>query len=290
MSRVALIGARGQLGVDLLKTLGASYDVVPLTQDEVHVQDIDSVLACMRRHEPRVIVNCSAFHRVDDCETDVASTLAVNVTGVRNLAVAARELDAALVSFSSDYVFDSSSRKPYTEEDLPCPKCVYGASKVAGEVMVAASWSKYFMIRTCGLYGYAGSREKKSNFVELMINLARQGKPLRVVNDQVCTPTSTEELSRATANLLQTDAYGLYHLTAGGQCSWYEFASAIFELSGLNPDLTPVPTSEFPTRAKRPEYSVLDNQRYRGLGFGDLRPWREALQTYLEGRTKNGRI
>lgn len=289
MPRVLLIGARGQLGVDLAAVLSAAYEIIPTTQDEMPVEDAARVRACVVQHNPGIIVNCSAFHRVDDCETQVEQAFRVNVYGLRNLALAARESGALLVSFSTDYVFDSARRTPYGEDDIPTPKSIYGVSKAAGEIMLRALYERHFLIRTCGLYGYAGSREKKTNFVESMIGWARQGKPLRIVSDQVCTPTPTLELAYAVRNLLAVEDYGLYHLTCAGQCSWYEFATAIFELMDLHPTLSPVPTSEFPTPARRPGYSVLDNRRYRSLGFEDLPHWRDALRSYIEGRAANGR-
>ena len=288
--RLLLVGARGQLGVDLQGTLRDEYEIIPLTQREMPVEDAARVQAVVTEVRPDAIVNCSAFHRVDECEVDVERTFAVNVFGVRNLAVSAREVGAILVSFSTDYVFDSERRSPYSEQDLPLPKSVYGVSKAAAELLLASLYERYYMIRTCGLYGYAGSREKKTNFVETMIGLARQGKPLRVVNDQVCTPTATADLTAAVQGLLQQrPAFGLYHLTAQGECSWYEFARSIFKLSGLSADVTPVTSAEFPTRARRPGYSVLDNRNYRSQGFEDLPGWEEGLERYIRGRAAHGR-
>lgn len=289
MTRVLLIGARGQLGVDLAAELSGEYEIVPVTQEIMPVEDAARVRTCVAENNPRIIVNCSAFHRVDDCETQVEQAFRINVYGLRNLALAARECGALLVSFSTDYVFDGARRTPYVEDDSPTPKSIYGVSKAAGEIMLRALYDRYFMIRTCGLYGYAGSREKKTNFVESMIGWARQGKPLRIVCDQVCTPTPTLEVARAVRNLLAREDYGLYHLTCAGECSWYEFATAIFEMMDLHPAVSPVPSSEFPTPAKRPGYSVLDNRRYRSLGFQDLPHWRDALRSYIDGRAANGR-
>jgi dTDP-4-dehydrorhamnose reductase len=234
-------------------------------------------------------LNCAAFHRVDDCEDNAARALEVNVLGVFNLARAAGRCGAALVHFSTDYVFDGPGRMAYVESDMPCPKCVYGASKLSGEFLLRSMLPKHFIFRVSGLYGYAGSREKGTNFVELMIGLARRGKPIQVVNDQVLTPTSTMDVAKAVHRLGRTDCYGLYHLTNASGCSWYEFARAIFESAGLQPDLTPVASEVFPTRAKRPNYSVLDNRRLRDTGFPDLPHWREALDHYMAGRAAAGR-
>ena len=151
-------------------------------------------------------------------------------------------------------------------------------------MMLQSIWPKHFIFRVSGLYGYAGSREKGTNFVETMLKLAGQGKPIRVVDDQVLTPTSTMDVATAVRQVVASDAYGLYHLTNAGQCSWYEFTKAIFEFAGLNPDLTPVSSDAFPMRAKRPNYSVLDNLRLRSNGFSEMPEWREALHCYIAGR------
>ena len=286
--RVLLIGYRGQLGSDL-QTVFAADDLVLATQEQMRVEDPTQVDAMIGQVRPDLILNCAAFHRVDDCEEFAERAFEVNVFGVRNLAVAAARADATLVHFSTDYVFDGPRRTPYTETDLPCPKCLYGVSKLAGEFLLQSMWPKHFLFRVSGLYGYAGSREKGTNFVEMMIGLARQGKPIRVVDDQVLTPTSTMDVARTVHFLAGTDCYGLYHLTNAGECSWYEFAKAIFEYAGLRPDLTPVTSDAFPTRARRPNYSVLDNQHLRNAGFSDVPHWREALQRYIAGRAAAGR-
>lgn len=286
--KAMLIGYRGQLGRDLQQAF-AGEELRLTTQEELRVQDAAQVDRFVAEARPDVILSCAAFHRVDECEDRADLAFETNVFGVRNLALAARRNGAVLVHFSTDYVFDGAGREPYVETDLPCPQCVYGVSKLAGEFMLASIWPKHFVFRVSGLYGYAGSREKGSNFVETMIGLARQGKPIKVVNDQVLTPTSTMDIARAVRQLVETDNYGLYHLTNAGQCSWYEFTAAIFESAGLQPDLSPVSSAEFPTKAKRPNYSVLDNHRLRGLGFDDLPHWREALERYVRGRAAAGR-
>lgn len=286
--KVLLIGYRGQLGRDLRQAFAAD-DLVLTTQEELRVEDAAQVEQAVTQARPDVILNCAAFHRVDECEERADLAFAVNVFGVRNLALAARRTNAVLVHFSTDYVFDGPGRTPYVESDLPCPRCTYAVSKLSGEFLLASLWPRHFIFRVSGLYGYAGSREKGSNFVETMIGLARQGKPIRVVSDQVLTPTSTRDVARLVRSLVETEHYGLYHLTNAGACSWHEFAAAIFEYAGMRADLTPVTSAEFPTKAKRPEYSVLDNHRLRALGFADMPHWRQALECYLRGRAAAGR-
>ena len=286
--KVLLIGFRGQLGSDLTQAF-AEEDLVCIGQPDLCVQNAAQVNAAVGASRPDVILNCSAFHRVDECEERLDAAFDVNVFGVRNLAMAAAQAGAVLVHFSTDYVFDGPSRIPHVETDLPCPKCAYGVSKLSGEFILQSLWAKHFIFRVSGLYGYAGSREKGTNFVEMMIDLARQRKPIRVVNDQILTPTSTMDVVRAVRRLVATEAYGLYHLTNAGECSWYEFAGAIFELAGIQPELTPVTSQAFPTIAKRPAYSVLDNQHLRTAGFSDLPHWRQALESYIKGRAAAGR-
>ena len=286
--KTLIVGYLGQLGTDLIKTFDGDTLLLQ-DKDTLSVEDAAHVSEYIAAERPELVLNCSAFHRVDDCEDDTQPPFSVNVFGVRNLALACRATGATLVHFSTDYVFDSERRAPYVETDLPCPKSVYGVSKAAGEIMLQSIWDKHFIFRVCGLYGYAGSREKGSNFVEMMISLARQGKPLKVVDDQILTPISTADVAAAVRRITTTNHYGLYHLTAEGQCSWYEFAQAIFEYAGLQPELSPVGSEAFPQKAKRPSYSVLDNQRLRQNGFPELAHWRDSLQRYINGRAANGR-
>jgi dTDP-4-dehydrorhamnose reductase len=285
--KILLIGALGQLGTDLQKVL-KEHESIPVDREEIDVCDARQVDAMVDALQPDVLLNCSAFNRVDEAEDTPETAFAVNTFAVRNLAMAARRHNASLMHFSSDYVFDGPGRTPYVETDLPCPQSMYGVSKLAGEAMAQAIWPKHFLIRTCGLYGYTGSRDKGTNFVEAILRIGKQGGPVRVVNDQFCTPTSTMDLAGAVARLLTTEAYGLYHLTNAGECSWYEFAKGIFEAAGLHPEVQPVSSSEFPAKAKRPNYSVLDNRRFRSEGFEDMRHWREAIADYIRGRSDAG--
>jgi dTDP-4-dehydrorhamnose reductase len=233
---------------------------------------------------PDAVINTSAYHQVDLCEDEPAMSFAVNATAPCGLARLAAELDFTLVHFSTDYVFDGRARKPYREDDVARPLSVYGTSKLAGENLVQAYAPRHYVIRTTGLYGVAGASGKGGNFVETMIRLGRSGKPVRVVEDQVMTPTATADLAAAMAALLARDGdvpYGLYHVTSAGQCSWYEFARTIFELSGLDVDLSPVASAEFGAKARRPAFSVFDHGRWVAAGLAELRPWRKALSDYL---------
>ena len=282
--KILLIGASGQLAQDIqlaFRDSGNKDELVPVTHAELDIRDREHVRALVRQARPDCVINTAAFHRVDLCEDEPENAFAVNEGGVRNVAEAAKELGALLVQFSTDYVFDGTKRTPYVESERPNPQSVYAKSRLAGEKAVQETGGAYLLIRTCGLYGIAGSQSKAGNFVETMIKLGVQKKPLRVVNDQVCTPTSTRELARRLLPLISSEARGLFHMTNTGACSWYEFAREIFRLSKIEAELSPCTTQEFAAKARRPAYSVLDNHALRAAGFEDFRPWQEALGEYL---------
>jgi len=281
--KVMLIGSSGQLGADLSKVL-RSETLIPLSHADVEIADAGSVRQAFEQHRPDVVINTAAFHRVDDCETQTEKAFQVNAFAVRSLAQECRRSGAVLVHFSTDYVFAGEKHEPYTETDLPGPLSVYGTSKLTGEYLVASALDRHFVIRTCGLYGLGGSRSKGGNFVETMLRLAAQGKLIRVVKDQVVTPTYTADLARKVSQLIHSKAYGLYHITSGGACSWYEFARTIFESTGVKADLTAVTAEAFGAPARRPAYSVLQNARLKALGSDDLPEWRDGLWRYLAER------
>jgi len=279
--KIALIGADGQLGSDLLSLLPAA-SCFPLFYPDFDVTEPQKAREVLQSLAADVVINTAAFHRVDECEDRPQDAFAVNAMAVRNLALICRESQAVLVHFSTDYVFDGRKGTPYSEEDAPSPLNVYGVSKLAGEYFVRSLCQKYFLIRTCGLYGSAGCREKGMNFVELVLHLEKGGRPLRIVDDQWVTPTSTEELAARILELLDTERYGLYHMTNEGQCTWYEFAREIFSVVGRAANLSPIDSQAYGAKARRPAYSVLENQRAKALGITDFSPWREALKNYLK--------
>ena len=284
--KIAVLGAQGQLGRDLCPRL--SGQVVPLTRAEIdlaHPHTIPSVLAALR---PDIFINCAAYNLVDKAETEPEIAFAVNAWGPRVLAQACHAVGCKLVHFSTDYVFglDSSRTTPLSEADPPGPVSAYGLSKLAGEYLVRAADPGHLVIRTCGLYGVWGSGGKGGNFVETMLRVAGQGKPLRVVHDQRCTPSSTADVASATTALIAMGVSGLVHVTNGGACTWYEFAAEIFRLSGMSADLTPITSAQFAAPARRPTFSVLSNANAMSAGLAPLRPWPEALADYLMERQK----
>jgi len=281
-ARVAVVGGTGQLGSDLVKVLRAGGDeAISLSHADIECADLESVRAALGGLRPEIVINCAAFVRVDECERRPEDAFQVNAIGSLHVAKICAEIDAVCVYISTDYVFDGQKGEPYTEEDRPNPLSVYGTSKLAGEYSVRAACPRHFIVRTSGLYGAAGSSGKGGNFVETMIRLAAEGTPIRVVSDQVLTPTYAKDLAQKIRELLQTKAYGVFHIANNGGCSWYEFADTIFRLLGLRPDLGPTTTEEFGSVARRPAYSVLAHVGLRQVRLENLRIWSEALPAYL---------
>jgi len=282
--KILLIGSKGQLGTDLLRTFAAGgHQVVAADHAAFEVCHETQVEAVVAEARPDIIVNTAAFHKVEECEKQPLRSFEVNALGALNLARASSRHRAVLVHFSTDYVFDGKKQAPYEESDPASPLNVYGASKLAGESLIAANSERYFIVRTCGLYGHAGSSGKGGNFVETMLKKAAGGGPIRVVDDQILTPTSTTDLATMVSQLIATEAFGLYHASCEGACSWYEFARAIFDLEKLPVELSPVRTSDFPSPVQRPPYSVLSKQRLRRLGI-QVPPWQASLSRYLAAR------
>lgn len=286
--RILLTGAKGQLAQDLRRSL-SQHDVTALTRTELDVRDPVALQTCCEQLRPQWIINTAAFHRVDDCEDQIEMAFRVNAEGACHLARAAQRLGAVLVHFSTNYVFDGTKRCPYLETDSPRPLSIYGMSKLAGEWAVQQYSEKYFLVRTCGLYGLEGSSNRGLNFIERMLKLASEGKPIQVVDDQIVNPTSTRDLAEKLVLLLHTGQYGLYHMTNTGECSWYEFARELFRQAGLSANLTPIHSEQFGSRALRPVYSVLENCALRKAGLGDFPTWQQALKDYLTERMQPGR-
>jgi len=280
--KILLIGADGQLGTDLAKVI-PKEKLIPLTIKDLDITKRGEVSQVLEKYSPDVVINTAAFHRVDDCEDQVLEAFLVNTVGVKYLTEACLRINAALVHISTDYVFDGEKKSPYVETDFPNPQSVYAISKLAGEQVVRRYLTKYFIVRSSGLYGAAGCLGKGGgNFVENMIKRAETQKELRVVTDEVLAPTYTLDLARKIYELVQTSHYGLYHIVNHGECSWYDFTVKIFELLRKKEiKILPVASAEFKTKAKRPKYSVLSNARLASLGLDDLRDWREALRAYL---------
>jgi dTDP-4-dehydrorhamnose reductase len=284
--KILLIGAGGQLGADIQKE-AAGIEILPFTHTELDITDDAAVLKACRDSRPDVIINTAAYVRVDECESDKETAYAVNASGAENVAAAARETGAKLVHISTDYVFgggESTGDNTLTESDIPVPLNVYGASKLAGEEKVRGLCQRHFIVRSSGLFGTAGSSGKGGNFVETVLRLAGERDELKVVDDQVFSPTYTRDLAAKILQLAETDYYGIFHITNSGSCSWYRFAEEIMRIAGLKIKVAPITSKQYPQPAKRPAYSVLDNKRLRILDMNDMRPWQDALAAYFYER------
>ncbi|MEM2995369.1 MAG: dTDP-4-dehydrorhamnose reductase [Candidatus Bathyarchaeia archaeon] len=283
--KIVVIGSTGQLGTDLMKTLEHEHETIGLTHKEIEVTNYNSCRV-IKEHCPDVIVNTAAFHKTDQCEEDPMKTFAVNAIGAKNIAVLSKELEATTIFISTDYVFDGSKGEPYTEDDAPNPVNTYGISKLAGEFYTKQN-PKHYIIRIASLFGVAGASGKGGNFVETMIMKARKNEPISVVDDMWMSPTYAKDAANAIKKIIELKLpYGIYHATNSGCCSWFQFAKEIFRMTGLNPNLTPIKTSQLQIKAKRPQFSALQSIKLQKYGI-KMRSWTEALRDYL---TEKGHI
>jgi dTDP-4-dehydrorhamnose reductase len=276
--KVLITGANGQLGRDIQKICRHnSIDFVAAGSNEVDISDLNSVRKFTGKHHVDIIINCAAYNAVDLAETYWKRAFLVNGLGVRNLALAANQLGALLVHFSTDYVFDGSSKRPYTLADTPRPVNRYGESKLLGESCVRDLAERYLLIRTSWVFGPG-----KDNFIRKIIKGSSEHKELKVVTDQVSSPTYTNDLAHATLDLIRKQAYGTYHITNSGYCSRYEWAAHILDQVGWNGCLIPATSDEFSSAAARPAFSVLDNfGTEETIGYA-LPDWKDATNRFLE--------
>jgi dTDP-4-dehydrorhamnose reductase len=276
--KVLVTGSNGQLGIDIVKHFKEKgYETYGFSREKMDITDLDSVQNVFSRVKPEIVIHCAAYTKVDLAETNVDQAFLVNAVGTRNVSVEAQKYNAKLVYVSTDYVFNGDGKESYNEFDETSPLGVYGKSKLAGENFVKSLTSKYFVVRTSWVYGAEGN-----NFVKTMIKLAENNSEIKVVDDQVGCPTYTVDLAKQIELLVQTEKYGTYHISNSGNCSWYEFAKAIFKRMEKPVNILPVSTSEFPRPAKRPSYSVFDHMALRLNGFPKVRPWEEALEEYMK--------
>ncbi|SFT13362.1 dTDP-4-dehydrorhamnose reductase [Paenibacillus sp. BC26] len=275
--RIAVTGAKGQLGHDIVALLSARHEVLSLDRAQMDITNECQCLEVLNAFTPDVVIHCAAFTAVDLAETDEALAYQINGAGTRNVARAAASIGAKLCYISTDYVFDGTASTPYTEYATTNPQSIYGKSKLAGELAVRMLSFRYFIVRTSWVYGQHGT-----NFVKTILKSAQERRIMKVVNDQYGSPTYTVDLAHFIEHLIRTEHYGIYHASNTGVCSWYDFAHAIMEESGLNATVEPCSTEQFPRPAHRPRYSALEHSAIRSYGFKVLRPWREGLQAFLK--------
>ena len=275
--KILITGSNGMLGHDLENVLKDKHELILTTSKTLDITDKDKTMEIIKENNPDIVINSAAYTDVDGCETNQDLAYAVNGYGVENLALACREIDCPLVHVSTDYVFDGTARDPIPEDGEIGPISVYGKSKLMGEQAIQEILDKYFIVRTAWLYGINGK-----NFPKTMLELAENHPEITVVYDEVGTPTYTPDLAYGISELIETDFYGIYHLTNSGSCSWCEFARYIFEIAGRDVNVVPVTASEFSRPAPRPSYSVLMNKKWIENGFEPLRDYKEAISEYIE--------
>ena len=291
--KILITGASGQLGTEIqrqLKNGGSALGPVPerlknatviaTDVDELDITDRDATIAFVRRHQPDTIISCAAFTNVDGCETNPEAAFKVNAIGASNLAQAAERINARLIHVSTDYVFRGEGNKPLDESERVDPKSVYGKTKALGEEYVKNFCHRYFIVRTAWLYGYAGK-----NFVKTIVNAGKKFGRLEVVSDQLGNPTNAEDLAHHILQLAVSHDYGVYHCTGEGVCSWYEFASEIIRLSGVDATVAPCTSAEYsakhPAAADRPAWSALENRMLACTVGNHMRDWKEALADFF---------
>ncbi|MCZ8197447.1 MAG: dTDP-4-dehydrorhamnose reductase [Flavobacterium sp.] len=291
---VLVTGANGQLGQSL-QFIADNYpqiDFVFCSSSELDITNLDTCKAVFSKYKPNYCINTAAYTAVDKAESETEKAIAINVTGAKNLALVCKEQDSVLLHVSTDFVFDGNKKASYTEDDVPNPTGVYGQTKLDGEKAIQEAFENYFIIRTSWVYSQFGN-----NFMKTMLRLASERDSLSVVNDQIGTPTNAVDLaevlvsmvchterSRSASSNLQpptSNLFGIYNFSNEGQCSWYDFAKKIFEFNGIKIDLKPIPTTSFPTPAKRPAYSVLDKSKIKNVFGIDIKNWEESLKTLI---------
>lgn len=281
--KILLIGKTGQLGSDILKNGSALHNIYAPGRDILDVGYSESIEKVIMFYKPEVVINTAAFHNVPLCENEHEMAFRINCIAVRDLARCCKEIGAIFVTFSTDYVFDGTKKTPYIESDKPAPLQIYGISKLAGEFAALSVWpEKTIIVRTCGLYGISGAQSKGGNFVDKRLQDAKTHSLLEIASDQIVSPTYTEDLSKAVLQLIGREKIepGIYHLVNEGECSWYEFTKAIFEIMGLHVDVKSVDRKGLSSDMRRPLYSVLANTKARTIGV-ILPHWYNALVRYL---------
>jgi dTDP-4-dehydrorhamnose reductase len=284
--KILITGGRGMLGRDLCAAFGAEHACIPVGRAEAHIADFDAVAALVRSVSPDLVIHAAAHTDVDGCERDPDLAFRVNAAGSWNVAAAARSVEARLVVISTDFVFDGTSDRPYTELDPPHPINHYGASKLAGEELAARACPETYIVRTQWLFGVHGR-----NFPYAILGAAVAGRPLRVARDEIGAPTFTLDLARKVAEIVARPQYGVYHVCNAGSCSRYELAEEVLRLAGVTPvSIEPIRASEWPSPTRRPAYSVLRRYALEMTGRDDLRPWQDALAGFLTEARAAGKL
>jgi dTDP-4-dehydrorhamnose reductase len=283
--KVVIFGGGGQLGVELCREFERRHWTEQrFDRQRLDITDAHRVEEAVANADPQVVVNAAAYNHVDIAESEPLAAFQANALAVRNLAMACRQADAQLVHYSTDYVFDGTKGSPYVETDTPHPLGAYAVSKLGGELYAQAYLKDPLIIRTSGVFGPGGMSTPRGNFVELMLRLAKGNSPIRVVEDHVASPAYAPAIASRTADLVERNIRGLFHMGGGQAISWYDYAKLIFELAGLSPSLQPTDEREYRTAARRPKFSALSNAKLEKAGIAPMPPLRDAVADYLRLR------
>jgi dTDP-4-dehydrorhamnose reductase len=274
---VLVTGSSGQLGQSL-QFIANNYPEITFVfcnSKQLDITNLENCVEVFSQYQPNFCINTAAYTAVDKAESETEKAFAINVTGAKNLAEVSKQFNTVLLHISTDFVFDGNKNSPYTEEDLPNPTGVYGQTKLDGEKAVQAIWEKYFIIRTSWVYSQFGN-----NFMKTMLRLASERDTISVVNDQIGTPTNAVDLANSLISIIKSNsnAFGIYNFSNEGTCSWYDFAKKIFEFNDITINLLPIPTTNFPTPAKRPSYSVLDKSKIKTAFNLSIKSWEKSLE------------
>lgn len=278
--KVLVTGAKGQLGYDVIRRLNENgVDNLGIDIQECDITDKDQVTKTLSDYNPNVVVHCAAYTAVDKAEDERELCQKINVVGTQNIADACKQINAKMVYISTDYVFDGEGESPFKETDRPNPINYYGQTKYEGEIAVQNTLDKYFIVRISWVFGVNGN-----NFVKTMLNLGKERDEISVVADQIGSPTYTYDLAKVIVDIIQTEEYGIYHVTNKGYCSWYEFACEIFKLAGVSVMVNPIRTEEYPTRAKRPKNSrmICSSSTCDYYQKQHMRKWEDAVKDFLD--------
>jgi dTDP-4-dehydrorhamnose reductase len=283
--RAVVFGASGQLGVELVRELKSrQYEVAAWSRGQADITDRTAVEHALASLDADVVLNAAAYNQVDVAEKEPQAAFLVNALAVRNLALACRQIDAKLVHFSTDYVFDGTATRPYVEEDATHPLGAYAVSKLAGELYAQAYLDTALIVRTSGVFGPGGLTTARGNFVEMMLRMAGSGQPIRMVEDHFASPTFAPYLAARTADMVERGLSGVFHAGGGSPISWFNFANMIFAVAGLQPALHRTSEREYRTPARRPKYSPLSNAKMEQAGVQPMPPLREAVEAYFAAR------
>ncbi|MEM0541495.1 dTDP-4-dehydrorhamnose reductase [Flavobacterium sp. j3] len=283
---VLVTGANGQLGQSLqyVATKYPELQFVFCSSSELDITNLEKIASVFSKIQPNFCINAAAYTAVDKAESEPEKAYLINATGAKNVAEVCKEYNTILLHVSTDFVFDGNKQTPYNEEDLPNPTGIYGKTKLEGEIEIQKIWANHFIVRTSWVYSQFGN-----NFMKTMLRLASERDIISVVNDQIGTPTNAVDLAEGLIKIitehlkLNTEHfYGIYNFSHEGQCSWYDFAKKIFEINNININLLPIPTSSFPTPAKRPSFSVLDKSKIKKVFGIEINNWEESLRNQSE--------